>query len=80
MKALTDYIHSKGLKAGTYTSPGPTTCAGHVGAWQHEEADVRRFVEWGFDFLKYDWCSYGDIAKNPDRLPCRSPIANSATS
>ncbi len=63
MKALTDYIHSKGLKAGIYTSPGPTTCAGHAGAYQHERQDVERFVEWGFDFLKYDWCSYGDIAK-----------------
>ena len=62
MKALTDYVHSKGLKAGIYTSPGPATCAGHVGAWQHEELDVERFVEWGFDFLKYDWCSYADVA------------------
>ena len=64
MKALTAYIHSKGLKAGIYTSPGPLTCAGHVGAWQHEEADARRFAEWGYDFLKYDWCSYGKIATN----------------
>ena len=64
MKALTDYIHAKGLKAGIYTSPGPTTCAGHVGAWQHEELDARRFAEWGYDFLKYDWCSYGRIATN----------------
>ena len=63
MKALTNYIHSKGLKAGIYTSPGPTTCAGHVGAYQHEGLDVQRFVNWGFDFLKYDWCSYGEIAK-----------------
>ena len=55
MRALTDYIHAKGLKAGIYTSPGPTTCADHTGAWQHEAADVERFVEWGFDFLKYDW-------------------------
>jgi alpha-galactosidase len=62
MKALTDYIHSRGLKAGIYTSPGPKTCAGHVGAYQHEELDVRRFVEWGFDFLKYDWCSYDKVA------------------
>ena len=46
MKALTDYIHAKGLKAGIYTSPGPLTCAGHVAAWQHEEQDVARFVEW----------------------------------
>jgi alpha-galactosidase len=64
MKAMTDYIHAKGLKAGIYTSPGPTTCAGYTAAWQHEEQDVARFVEWGFDFLKYDWCSYGSIAKD----------------
>ncbi|MFH0991186.1 MAG: NPCBM/NEW2 domain-containing protein [bacterium] len=63
MKALTDYIHSKGLKAGIYTSPGPTTCAGHISAYQHEEQDVQRYVEWGYDFLKYDWCSYGAIEK-----------------
>ncbi len=73
MKALTGYIHAKGLKAGIYTSPGPTTCAGHVGAYEHEELDVQRFVEWGFDFLKYDWCSYGQIAKNPDRAALQKP-------
>jgi alpha-galactosidase len=67
MKELTDYIHGKGLKAGLYTSPGPRTCAGYEGSYQHEEADARRFAEWGFDFLKYDWCSYGRIAK--DRSP-----------
>jgi alpha-galactosidase len=63
MKTLADCIHSKGLKAGIYTSPGPTTCAGHVGAFQHEELDVQRFVEWGFDFLKYDWCSYDGVVQ-----------------
>ncbi len=73
MKALTDYIHANGLKAGIYTSPGPTTCAGHVGAYQHEELDAQRFAEWGYDFLKYDWCSYGDIAKNPDRAALEKP-------
>jgi len=62
MKGMVDYIHSKGLKAGTYTSPGTTTCAGHVSAYGYEEQDVRSFVSWGFDFLKYDWCSYGQIA------------------
>jgi alpha-galactosidase len=62
MKALTDHIHGLGLKAGIYTSPGPRTCAGHVGAYRHEEQDAARFVEWGFDFLKYDWCSYDEIA------------------
>jgi len=66
MKAMTDYIHAKGLKAGIYTSPGPLTCAGFAGTWQHEEQDAAQFAAWGFDFLKYDWCSYGQIAKtNP---------------
>jgi alpha-galactosidase len=67
MKALTEYIHSKGLKAGIYTSPGPFTCAGHVAVYGHEEQDIARFVEWGYDFLKYDWCSYGTIGRE-DKL------------
>jgi alpha-galactosidase len=62
MKALADYIHSKGLKAGLYTSPGPTTCAGFAASYRHEEQDARLFARWGFDFLKYDWCSYTDVA------------------
>ena len=62
MKSMTDYIHSKGLKAGIYTSPGKLTCAGHTGSYMFEEKDINRFVEWGFDFLKYDWCSYDEIA------------------
>jgi hypothetical protein len=74
MKALADYIHDKGLKAGLYTSPGPLTCCGNVGAYQHEEQDARRFADWGFDFLKYDWCSYGDIAKkDPDLAALQKP-------
>jgi alpha-galactosidase len=67
MKALTDYIHLKGLKAGIYTSPGQFTCAGHTSVYGHEEKDIARFVEWGYDFLKYDWCSYSDIG-NRDKL------------
>ncbi|NWJ52760.1 MAG: putative Ig domain-containing protein [Bacteroidetes bacterium] len=62
MKRLTDYIHSRGLKAGIYTSPGPLTCGGFAGAYHHEEQDAHQFATWGFDFLKYDWCSYGQIA------------------
>jgi alpha-galactosidase len=69
MKALTDYIHSKGLKAGIYTSPGPLTCGGFCGAYQHEADDAKQFAEWGFDFLKYDWCSYADIVKGDNSLP-----------
>jgi alpha-galactosidase len=62
MKGLADYIHSKGLKAGLYTSPGPLTCAGFAGTYQHEEQDAKQFAAWGYDFLKYDWCSYKTIA------------------
>jgi len=65
MKALTDYVHAKGLKIGLYSSPGPKTCAGHEGSYQHEKQDARRYADWGFDYLKYDWCSYGGIAPHP---------------
>ena len=58
MKALGDYIHSKGLKFGIYSSPGPTTCQGLEGSFQHEEQDVMQWCSWGVDYLKYDWCSY----------------------
>jgi alpha-galactosidase len=73
MKALTDYVHSKGLKIGLYSSPGPKTCAGHEGSYKHEEQDARRYGEWGFDYLKYDWCSYGGIVPNPDHDGCMKP-------
>lgn len=62
MKGLADYIHARGLKAGLYTSPGPRTCAGYEGSYQHEEIDARQFAAWGFDFLKYDWCSYTRVS------------------
>lgn len=62
MKALTDHIHGLGLKAGIYTSPGPRTCGGFAGSYQHEAQDARQFAAWGFDLLKYDWCSYGQVA------------------
>ena len=61
MEGMVGYIHGKGLRAGTYISPGPWTCAGYVGSYQHEQIDAERFAEWGFDFLKYDWCSYGQV-------------------
>lgn len=61
MKGMTDYIHSKGLKAGIYSSPGPRTCMGFTGSYGHEKQDAEQYAKWGFDFLKYDWCSYGSI-------------------
>jgi alpha-galactosidase len=62
MKGMADYIHNLGLKAGLYSSPGPWTCGGCTGSWQHEQQDAAQYAAWGFDYLKYDWCSYGGIA------------------
>ena len=73
MKALTDSIHAKGLKAGIYTSPGPLTCAQYEGAYGHEEADARQFAAWGFDFLKYDWCSYRKVAPGKELEHLQAP-------
>jgi len=61
MKALADYVHAKGLKIGIYSSPGPKTCASYEGSYQHEEQDAQQYAAWGFDYLKYDWCSAADV-------------------
>jgi alpha-galactosidase len=66
MKALADYVHSKGLKIGIYSSPGPKTCAGYEGTYGHEEQDAKQWAAWGFDYIKYDWCSAGQIYKDED--------------
>jgi alpha-galactosidase len=62
MKGLADYVHGLGLKIGLYSSPGPWTCGGCAASWQHEQQDAQTYAKWGFDYLKYDWCSYGSIA------------------
>jgi len=62
MKQLADYVHSKGLKLGIYSTPGPKTCGGFAGSQDHEEQDAQQFAAWGIDYLKYDWCSgQGDL-------------------
>src|SRR5579863_5874905 len=58
MKALADYVHSKGLKLGIYSGPGTKTCAGYEGSLGHEEQDAKMYAEWGIDYLKYDLCSF----------------------
>ena len=73
MKALADYVHSRGLKIGTYSSPGVRTCASHEGSFGNELADARQYGEWGFDYLKYDWCSYGMQYPSPDLARMRAP-------
>ena len=73
MKALTDYVHSKGLRIGLYSSPGPKTCAGREGSYKHEQQDARRYAEWGFDYLKYDWCSYGGLKPHANHAELMEP-------
>jgi alpha-galactosidase len=69
MKALSDYVHSKGLKLGIYSSPGPRTCGGYPASYGHEEQDARTFAAWGIDYLKYDWCSASSIYGNDKLQP-----------
>ncbi len=58
MKALSDYVHSRGLKLGIYSSPGEKTCGGFEGSYGHEQQDAETFAKWGVDYLKYDLCSF----------------------
>jgi len=58
MKALADYVHSKGLKIGIYSGPGPKTCGGYVATLGHDEQDAKMYADWGIDYLKYDLCSF----------------------
>jgi alpha-galactosidase len=58
MKALADYVHSKGLKIGIYSGPGAQTCAKYAGSLGHEAQDAKTYADWGFDYLKYDLCSF----------------------
>lgn len=70
MKALADYVHNLGLKIGLYSSPGPWTCGGCAGSYGHEKQDAESYANWGFDYLKYDWCSYGNVINGlPDNDP-----------
>ena len=66
MKSLVEYVHSKGLKVGIYSSPGPRTCGGFEGSYGHEEIDARTWAAWGIDFLKYDWCSASRVWQEAD--------------
>ena len=72
MKALTDYVHSKGLKIGIYSSPGPKTCAGYEGSFGHEAQDAKAYAAWGIDYLKYDLCSAGSIY--PSNAPTQQAL------
>lgn len=60
IKALADYVHSRGLKFGIYSDAGRLTCGGRPGSEGHEYQDALSYARWGVDYLKYDWCSTGD--------------------
>lgn len=64
IKALADYVHSKGLKFGLYSDAGALTCGGRPGSAGHEFQDARQYAKWGVDYLKYDWCYTGP--RNPE--------------
>ncbi len=66
MKALADYVHGKGLKLGIYSSPGPYTCAGYEGSYNHEVQDAKTYAAWGIDYLKYDWCGARTLYKDEE--------------
>jgi alpha-galactosidase len=59
IKALADYVHSKGLKFGIYSDAGRKTCGGRPGSQGHEYQDAKTYAAWGVDYLKYDWCETG---------------------
>jgi len=69
MKAVIDYIHKQGLKVGIYSSPGPQTCQRLEGSYKHEAQDAESWANWGFDYLKYDLCSYNDMLKETVKNP-----------
>ena len=66
IKALADYIHSKGLKFGIYSDAGLETCGHHPGSRGHEYQDAKTYARWGVDYLKYDWCSTGTDSAQAD--------------
>lgn len=83
MKALASYVHSKGLRIGIYTGPGPKTCAGYPASEGHVEQDVMTYAKWGMDFIKYDWCKeqpkeaapYIPVYQQMSEILSRSPRA-----
>lgn len=57
IRALADYVHSKGLLFGIYTDAGTKTCQGRPGSLGHEQQDARSYAAWGVDYVKEDWCN-----------------------
>ncbi len=78
IKAVADYVHSKGLKFGIYTSAGTKTCntAGFPGGLGHEQQDANLFASWGVDYLKYDNCNNQGVDAQQRYTAMRNALAN----
>ncbi|MCX7797062.1 MAG: glycoside hydrolase family 27 protein [Melioribacter sp.] len=74
IKALADYIHSKGLKFGIYSCAGWKTCGGRPGSRGYEFQDAMKFAEWGVDYLKYDWCYTEGLCAEDAYLTMRNAL------
>jgi alpha-galactosidase len=74
LPALSAYLHSRGLRFGIYSSPGPTTCGQFLGSLGHERQDADTYAQWGVDYLKYDLCSYeSSMPKSPTLADEQAP-------
>jgi len=74
MKALADYVHSKGLKLGIYSDAGWKTCGGKPGSRGYEYQDALTYTEWGIDYLKYDWCNTNGLKAEGAYLTMREAL------
>ena len=74
MKALADYVHSKGLKLGIYSDAGWQTCAGRPGSRGYEFQDAQQYANWGIDYLKYDWCNTDGLKAEGAYLTMRQAL------
>lgn len=76
MKALADYVHSKGLKLGIYSDAGTKTCGGKPGSRGYEYQDALTYASWGIDYLKYDWCNTDGLLAKEAYKTMRDAIAH----
>src|SRR5437764_3063876 len=77
MKALADYIHSKGLRLGLYTDAGTGTCEKRPGSLNHEVQDAKTYASWGIDYVKIDWCNSEGLDPEVQYAKLRDALAQS---
>ena len=77
MKALADYVHSKGLKLGLYTDAGTGTCEKRPGSLNHEDQDAKTYASWGIDYVKIDWCNSEGLDPEVQYAKFRDALAHS---